>query len=84
MLEERNLQSQIDFFSIIFSGFPVKTKEIQGGQLELLSRQNQAQGIRHRIPIIGTGPSNHVGSCEMGRKEAGGPLSSCAQFRPRA
>lgn len=39
----------------------------------------QAQGIRHRSPIVGTGSSNHVDSCEMGRKEAGGQLGSYAQ-----
>lgn len=37
MLEERDLQSQqIEFLYITYSGFPIKTKEIQGGQLELL------------------------------------------------
>lgn len=39
----------------------------------------QAQGIRRRSPIVGTGSSNHVDSCEMGRKEAGGQLGSYAQ-----
>ena len=56
---------------MVYSGFPIKRKEIQGGQLELLrieAGRVQSEGIRHRCPPVGTGSSNHMDSCEMRRK----------------
>lgn len=54
MLEEGSLQTQTEVLSIGYSGFPIKSKEIQRGQLEVLrletgrsGRRNQTQALQH-------------------------------------
>lgn len=54
MLEEGSLQTQPEVLSTVYSGFPIKSKEIQRGQLEVLrleagrsGRRNQTQALHH-------------------------------------
>ena len=52
MLEEGSLQTQTEVLSIVYSGFPIKSKEIQGGQLEVLRLETGISGRRNQTQAL--------------------------------
>ena len=52
MLEEGSLQTQTEVHGIVYSGFPIKSKEIQRGQLEVHRLETGRSGRRNQTQAL--------------------------------